>query len=59
MDGDFAMLEEDLQGVLKALRKASINIVAIHHHLAGETPRVLEPSAVEAGFVIDCRSWWS
>lgn len=41
VDGDFAMLEDELQGVLKALRKADINIVAIHHHMAGETPRIL------------------
>ena len=41
VDGDFAMLEGELQGVLKALRKADINIVAIHHHMAGETPRLL------------------
>ena len=39
VDGDFAMLEDELQGVLKALRKADINIVAIHHHMAGERPR--------------------
>lgn len=41
VDGDFAMLEAELQGVLKALRKADINVVAIHHHMAGETPRFL------------------
>ena len=41
VDGDFAMLEGELQGVLKALRKADISIVAIHHHMAGETPRYL------------------
>ena len=41
VDGDFAMLESELQEVLKALRKADINIVAIHHHMAGETPRYL------------------
>ena len=41
VDGDFAMLEGELQGVLKALRKADINIVAIHHHMASETPRFL------------------
>jgi hypothetical protein len=41
VDGDFAMLESELPGVLKALRKAEINIVAIHHHMAGETPRYL------------------
>jgi len=37
----FAMLESELQPVLKALRAASINIVAIHQHMAGEKPRVL------------------
>jgi len=41
VDGDFAMLEPELQGVLKALRGAGIDIVAIHQHMAGETPRVL------------------
>jgi hypothetical protein len=41
VDGDFAMLESELQGVLKALRKAGINIVAIHQHMSGEQPRVL------------------
>jgi hypothetical protein len=41
VDGDFAMLEPELQNVLKALRKAHINIVAIHQHMAGEEPRIL------------------
>jgi hypothetical protein len=41
VDGDFAMLETELQDVLKALRKADINVVAIHHHMAGEEPRYL------------------
>ena len=41
VDGDFAMLEPELQSVLKALRKANINIVAIHQHMAGEEPRIL------------------
>ena len=40
-DGDFAMLESELQGVLKALRRAGINIVAIHNHMSSESPRVL------------------
>ena len=39
--GDFAMLEPELQGVLKALRGAGINIVAIHQHMTGESPRVM------------------
>jgi len=41
VDGDFAMLEPELQGVLKALRRAGILVVAIHHHMTGEEPRIL------------------
>ena len=41
VDGDFAMLESEVQGVLKALRSARIDIVAIHQHMIGEQPRVL------------------
>jgi len=39
VDGDFAMLEGELQGVLKALRRADIDIVAIHNHMTHEQPR--------------------
>jgi hypothetical protein len=39
VDGDFAMLESEVQGVLKALRGAGINIVAIHNHMINESPR--------------------
>jgi hypothetical protein len=41
VDGDFAMLENEVQGVLKALRGAGIHIVAIHNHMIGESPRYL------------------
>jgi hypothetical protein len=41
VDGDFAMTEAELQGVLKALRGNGINIVAIHNHMTGEQPRVM------------------
>jgi hypothetical protein len=41
VDGDFAVLEDELQPVLKALRRSGIHIVAIHHHMTGETPRML------------------
>jgi hypothetical protein len=41
VDGDFAMTEPELQGVLRTLRAAGINIVAIHSHMAGEEPRIL------------------
>ena len=40
-DGDFAMLESELQPVLKALRGAGIEVVAIHQHMAGEQPRIM------------------
>ena len=41
VDGDFAMLESEMQEILKTLRHANINIVAIHSHMAGEQPRIL------------------
>jgi len=41
VDGDFAMLESELQPVLKKLRGAHINIVAIHQHMTGEEPRMM------------------
>jgi hypothetical protein len=39
--GDFAMADNELQGVLKALRGAKIDIVAIHNHMVDEDPRVV------------------
>ena len=39
--GDFAVLENELQTVLKTLRGANINIVAIHQHMTGENPRMM------------------
>jgi len=41
VDGDVAMLESELQPVLKALRHAGINIVAIHNHMTMEAPRIV------------------
>ncbi len=41
VDGDFAMLEGEVQGVLRALRAAGIDVVAIHQHMAGEEPRIV------------------
>jgi hypothetical protein len=41
VDGDFAMLEDELQGVLKALRHADLNVVAIHNHMTHEQPRIV------------------
>ncbi|MGE5177982.1 MAG: DUF1259 domain-containing protein [Bacteroidota bacterium] len=41
VDGDFVMLEPELRGVLKALRGAGIDIVAIHQHMVEEVPRTV------------------
>jgi hypothetical protein len=41
VDGDFAVLEDELQPVLKSLRHDGINIVAIHSHMTQESPRIL------------------
>jgi hypothetical protein len=41
VDGDFAMLEPELQSVLKKLRGADIDVVAIHQHMTAEQPRIM------------------
>jgi hypothetical protein len=41
VDGDFAVQEDELAMVLRALRHYDINIVAIHHHMCGEKPKML------------------
>ena len=41
VDGDFVVTEDELQTVLRSLRASGVNIVAIHHHMTGETPRYL------------------
>ncbi|MEX3634656.1 DUF1259 domain-containing protein [Paraburkholderia sp. BR14320] len=41
VDGDFAMRESELQAVLKSMRASGINIVAIHQHMTGESPRIM------------------
>ena len=41
VDGDFAVLEGELQPVLKSLRAENVNIVAIHSHMTQEKPRIL------------------
>jgi hypothetical protein len=41
VDGDFAVTEDELQPVLKSLRKEKINIVAIHQHMTHEEPRIM------------------
>jgi hypothetical protein len=41
VDGDFAMKEDELQNVLKTLRRAEISVVAIHQHMTHENPRII------------------
>lgn len=41
VDGDFAVLEDELQPVLKSLRGSGMNIVAIHQHMTHEEPRLI------------------
>src|SRR5436309_1279087 len=38
--GDVAMLDTEVEPVLKALRKNGLDVVAIHHHMVGTTPAV-------------------
>ncbi|GMU52908.1 MAG: hypothetical protein AMXMBFR33_20540 [Candidatus Xenobia bacterium] len=39
VDGDFAMLAEEVQPVLQCLRRNGIYVVALHNHMIGETPK--------------------
>jgi hypothetical protein len=39
--GDVAMLDAEVTPVLKALRSAGINVVAIHHHMTGTAPPII------------------
>ena len=39
--GDYAMYDDELQNVLKALTGAGIDVVAIHNHMVAEEPRVV------------------
>lgn len=41
VDGDFCVLEKELQPVLRTLRENGVNVVAIHHHMAMEEPKYL------------------
>lgn len=39
--GDIAMLESEVNNVIKALRKNNLEVVALHHHMLGEQPRTV------------------
>jgi len=38
VDGDFAMRADEVQAVLRSLRRNGIHIVALHNHMIGEEP---------------------
>ena len=38
--GDVAMLANEVQPVLRVLRKNGIDVVAIHHHMTGTQPTI-------------------
>lgn len=38
VDGDFIMTADEVQPVLRALRKAGLHVVALHNHMVGEQP---------------------
>jgi hypothetical protein len=38
--GDFAMLENEVEGVIKALVENNIEVVAVHNHMVHEQPRI-------------------
>ncbi|GAA4455866.1 DUF1259 domain-containing protein [Nibrella saemangeumensis] len=39
--GDIAMLDGEVNNVVKALRQHNLEIVALHHHMLGEQPRTI------------------
>ncbi len=39
--GDFAMVPGELNSVIRALRAANIEVVAVHNHMIGEQPRIM------------------
>ncbi|TDE14726.1 DUF1259 domain-containing protein [Dyadobacter psychrotolerans] len=39
--GDIAMLEEEVNAVIKVLRSHNLEVVALHNHMFGENPRII------------------
>ena len=39
--GDVAMLEPEVNAVIKALRKSNLEVVSLHHHMLGENPKII------------------
>lgn len=39
--GDVAMLESEVNSVIRVLRQNNLEVVALHHHMLGESPRII------------------
>jgi hypothetical protein len=39
--GDIAMLEPEVNSVIRALRQHDLEVVALHHHMLGESPKII------------------
>ncbi|GEO06675.1 peptidase M23 [Adhaeribacter aerolatus] len=39
--GDIAMLEPEVNAVIKALRQNNLEVVALHHHMLGDDPHII------------------
>jgi len=39
--GDIAMLEPEVNAVIKALRRNNLEVVALHNHMLGDNPRII------------------
>jgi hypothetical protein len=39
--GDVAMLEPEVNPVIRALRKSNLEVVALHHHMLGDSPKII------------------
>lgn len=39
--GDIAMLEAEVNPVIRTLRQNDLEVVALHHHMLGESPRII------------------
>jgi hypothetical protein len=56
--GDIAMLETEVNAVIRALRNHNLEVVALHHHMLGDAPRIIflhyygrgEAAKLAAGF---------
>ena len=39
--GDIAMLEGEVNNVIRSLRSHNLEVVALHHHMLGDTPKII------------------